>query len=119
MGSSASVTNAKKAANGDWHEEEDSVPTGSMTRSAGEHRTSRGGPCCRREEDRRAIHRCIGAAAQQGENCKATSVRQIERISERRKQNELRRTELQWRINEDAENEHELRQLDEELCRRC
>ena len=25
-----SIKNAKKAANGDWHEEEDSVPTGSM-----------------------------------------------------------------------------------------
>jgi hypothetical protein len=43
-------------------EDEDSAPTGS-TRSAGEHRTRRGGPCCRREEDRRAIHRCIGVAA--------------------------------------------------------
>ena len=48
--------------------DEDSLPRGSMkrhllTRSAGEHRTGRGGPCCRREEYRRAIHRCIGVAA--------------------------------------------------------
>jgi len=71
-----------------------------------------------KEQKQEAKHR-LREVNREYDSMRADVLRQIERISERRKQNELHRTELQWRINEDAENEHELRQLDEELCRRC
>jgi len=71
-----------------------------------------------KEQKQEAKHR-LREVNREYDRMRADVLRQIERISERRKQNELHRTELQWRINEDAENEHELRQLDEELCRRC
>jgi chromosome segregation ATPase len=71
-----------------------------------------------REQKREAKHR-LRDVNHEYDSMRADVLQQIERVSERRKQNERHRTELQRRINEDAENEHELRQLDEELCRRC